>query len=72
MDIKIGDKVQVKRKIEIAQEGETGLWGKKAEVVLIDEFCFPIELKFEDPKVQEHYESLGKRRFDAHELRKLR
>ncbi|WP_010499978.1 hypothetical protein [Paenibacillus elgii] len=71
MNIKVGDKVKVKRGIIVVQEGETGLWGKEAEVVVVDDFCFPVELKFDDSKVQEHYEGLGKRRFDFCELHKL-
>lgn len=69
--IEVGNKVKVRRNIEIVQEGETGLWGKEAEVIAVDDFCFPVELKFIDPKVQEHHENLGNRRFDFCELHKL-
>jgi hypothetical protein len=70
-EFKIGDEVRVRRGIEIAQEGETGLWGKEATISNIDNFAFPVELTFKDPKVQEYHEGLGGRRFDYCELHKI-
>ncbi|MNV25810.1 hypothetical protein D3C71_1169180 [compost metagenome] len=67
-DHQIGDHVKVKKNIIVVQEGETGLWGKSARIKIIDDFCFPVELEFDDAKVQEHYENLGKRRFDFCEI----
>ncbi|MFB5759055.1 hypothetical protein [Paenibacillus medicaginis] len=71
MTYKVGDPVKVRRKIEIVKDAEVGLWGEEAKIRLIDGFCFPVELEFIDPKVQAHYEGLGKRRFDFFELHKL-
>lgn len=55
----IGDKVIVKNDIEIIQEGEEKFCGKVAHVELIDDFIFPVELRFIDPEIQKFYEEFG-------------
>jgi hypothetical protein len=72
MSLSVGDRVIVRNDIEIVQESEVRLWDKEAIVSKLDNFVFPVELIFKDPKIQEYHEELGSRRFDYFELCKIK